>query len=124
MWCAFEEPNDYRVVRQPDGLTGPTHFVQIEVLDPELRALLRVSDGKAEMPNRAKLYFHVRILLVMRRFVSAVIPPSLISENVESTAILAGSRFALSSSSRSLALFIRKWRPLPWPPLNQFGQSR
>jgi hypothetical protein len=59
MWCAFEEPDDYRVVRQPDGLTGPTHFVQIEVLDPELRALLRVSDGNAEMPNRAKLYFHI-----------------------------------------------------------------
>jgi hypothetical protein len=61
MWCAFEKPDDYRVVRQPDGLIGPTHFVQIEVLDPKLRALLRVTDGKAEMPDRAKLVRYVRI---------------------------------------------------------------
>jgi hypothetical protein len=33
--------------------------MQIEVLGPKLRALLRVYDGKAEMPDRAKLYFHV-----------------------------------------------------------------
>src|ERR1700676_4750044 len=60
MWCAFEEPDDNRVVRQRDGLTGPEHFLQIEVRGPKPRALLRVSDGKAEMPDRAKLYFHVR----------------------------------------------------------------
>src|SRR6185312_1248633 len=60
MWCAFEEPDDDRAVREPDGLTGPEHFLQIEVLRPKLRALLRVSDGKAEMPHRAKSHFHVR----------------------------------------------------------------
>jgi hypothetical protein len=59
MWCAFEEPDDNCVVRQRDGLIGPEHFMQIEVLGPKLRALLRVYDGKAEMPDRAKLYFHV-----------------------------------------------------------------
>jgi hypothetical protein len=58
MWCAFEEPDDNCVVRQRDGLIGPEHFLQIEVLGPKLRALLRVSDGKAKMPDRAKLYFH------------------------------------------------------------------
>ena len=44
---------------QRDGLIGPEHFMQIEVLGPKLRALLGVYDGKAEMPDRAKLYFHV-----------------------------------------------------------------
>src|ERR1700683_2724595 len=60
MWCTLEEPDDSCVVRQRDGLIGPEHFLQIEVLGPKLRALLRVSDGKAEMPDRAKFYFHVR----------------------------------------------------------------
>src|SRR5665213_2294951 len=60
MWCAFEEPDDHRVVRQCDGLIGPEHFLQLEVPGPKLRAFLRVSDCKAEMPDRAKLYFHVR----------------------------------------------------------------
>src|SRR5450755_1127081 len=60
MWCAFEEPDDHGVVRQRDGLIGPEHFLQIEVLGPKLRVLLRVSDSKTEMPNRAKLYFHIR----------------------------------------------------------------
>ena len=60
MWCAFEKPDDHRVVRQRDGLIGPEHFLQIEVLGLKLRVLLRFSDGKTEMPNRAKLYFHIR----------------------------------------------------------------
>src|SRR5580658_4406536 len=59
MWSAFEEPDDNRAVRQRDRLIGPEHFPQIEVLGPKLRALLWVSDGKAEMPDRAKFYFHV-----------------------------------------------------------------
>ena len=68
MWCAFEEPDDHRVVRQPDGIIGPAHFLQLEVLGPKLRALLWVFDGKAEMPDRAKLYFHVRTLLSVATF--------------------------------------------------------
>ena len=59
IWCAFEEPDDNRVVSQPDALIRPEHFLQIEVLGPKLHALPRVSDGEAEMPERAKLYFHV-----------------------------------------------------------------
>ena len=59
VWCAFKEPDDQRVVIERDDLIRTEHFLQIEIRGPELGGLLRVFDGKAEMPDRAKLYFHV-----------------------------------------------------------------
>src|SRR5450759_1969064 len=60
MWRAFEEPNDERFVCQREGLVRAEHYLQIEVLGPKVRALLRVTDGEAEMPDGGKLYFQVR----------------------------------------------------------------
>ena len=60
MWGAFKEADDYRAVRQTDNLIRPEHFLKIEILGPKLRARPQISDGKAEMPDYAKLYFHIR----------------------------------------------------------------